>query len=619
MKRKLMALICSCILLSGCRLGSEPPVQTEPLVTEKPTTQTEPTVSTLPLLEQGIALEESSNLLHIPNAAVEGMEQPELRQLGNGLLLSEYMDQKMVLNHISMENGALITSAAIPAGADTKLYIGNGEIALCDRESGLITILDENLRTIRTYPMTAEGDDWYMNSELDTLYIFFADRGLVARNLETGAENWLVENGFQVTAIGGSGYYLIVQYTDRADQKTYFRCLNLSNATLETLPVNGIVSDGTRQGENWLLQIGDAHLLVQGEEVRTPVLEDGTIRLLSPRRHLLVMDPSRRDLTLFDTDGAFISECSLPQNAQAMIGSDFVWSGYWEGYFFTDFFGSSCRLMFWDVNAEKEGENLEIVPLGAAVETQPVVERQLYERAEKLSERYGLDIRIAEKCDAAYTHYTASVMTNPQYIRSALDTLEKALSKYPEGFFRQLCYGSIESVRIELVDALTSKPDADNQPDAAAGIAQNMGSYYLVVLDCSVLGEYTIYHEFSHVIDKRLAWDALIREDALYSDEAWLALLPEGFEYGYSYEGDSDDPEMVQSYVERGDFITTYSMTNPTEDRAELMEGAMCDQTWSFEPGTGCRARMQYYADCIRDCFNTDGWPNTTCWEQVLK
>ena len=103
------------------------------------------------------------------------------------------------------------------------------------------------------------------------------------------------------------------------------------------------------------------------------------------------------------------------------------------------------------------------------------------------------------------------------------------------------------------------------------------------------------------------------------SDEAWLALLPEGFEYGYSYEDDSDDSEMVTAYVESGDFITDYAMTNPTEDRAELMEGAMNDQTWSFKPGTGCRAKMQYYADCIRDCFNTDGWPETTCWEQVLK
>ena len=619
MKRKLMALLCTCILLSGCHVGSESPVQTEPPVTEIPTTQTEPTVSMAPLLEQGSALEESSNLLHIPNAIVETMVQPELRQLGNGLLLSEYMGQSMILNHISMEDGSLITSASIPVGEGTKLYIGNGEIALCDRGSGLITILDESFHTLRTYPVTVEGDDWYLNSDLDTLYIFFADRGLVARDLETGAENWLVDNGFRVTVLGSSGSYLIFEYTDRTDQKTYTRCLNLSSATLETMPINGVVSDGTRQGENWLLQISDDYLLVQETDVKSLALEDGTARLLSPRRHLLVMDPSRRDLTLFDTNGTFVSKCSLPQNAQAMTGSDFVWSGYWEGYFFTDFFGSSCRLMFWDVNVDTQGDNLAMEPLGAAVQTQPVVEPQLYERVEKLSERFGLDIRIAEKCTLDYTHYRAFVMTNPEYIRLALDTLENALSKYPEGFFRQLCYGSVESVRIELVDALTAKEDAQNQPDAAGGFAQNMGSYYLIVLDGYYMREPTVFHELSHVIDRRLEWDSFIREDALYSNEAWLAFQPPGFQYGYSYSNYAIDPEIVQAYVDSGDFISDYSMTNPTEERAVLMETAMVGGTWAFEPGTGRRTKMQYYADCIRDCFNTDGWPETTVWEQVLQ
>ena len=60
-------------------------------------------------------------------------------------------------------------------------------------------------------------------------------------------------------------------------------------------------------------------------------------------------------------------------------------------------------------------------------------------------------------------------------------------------------------------------------------------------------------------------------------------------------------------------------MVFPTEDRAELMAEAMIGISWPFEPGTGCRAKLQFYSDCIRDCFNTDGWPETTHWEQALK
>ena len=98
---------------------------------------------------------------------------------------------------------------------ETRIAIGNGEIGLSDRESGVVIILDEGLQTLRTYTVTAGGEDWYLNSELDTLYLFFADRGVMAYELETGAERWLVDNGFQVTATDSGNGYVYFTYTDR--------------------------------------------------------------------------------------------------------------------------------------------------------------------------------------------------------------------------------------------------------------------------------------------------------------------------------------------------------------------------------------------------------------------
>ena len=614
MKRKFIGLLCACLLLSGCQIGSTPDVPTEPPATEAPTTA--PTVSALPLLDQGMVLEASNNLLYIPNETVEGMVQPNMRLLGHGLLLSEYRDQAMVLNHISLEDGALVASASISAGAETKLSIGSGEIALCDRESGLVTILNEKFQILRTYEVPTEGDEWYLNSELDTLYIFYYDRGLLARNLETGKEIWLVDNGFQVESMGGGSSYLFLRYTDRADQKTYIRCLNLSMAALETLPVDGQVSNIVRQGEIWLLRKGDEQILVRGDELRSLACTDSEVQLLPLRRHLLVMDPSRRNLALYDTNGGFLSRCSLPQSSHAMIRSDFVWSGYWEGYFFMDFDGDAIRLMFWDVRPDTDGDDLPMSPLGEAQQSQPVVEQQLYERAEKLSQRFGVDIRIAERCAMDYTHYDTYALTDPTFIRSALDILENALSQYPDGFFRQLLYGSVESIRIELVGGLMLKDTVEDRKDSAGAFAHNRGSYYLIALDGFLLRSETIYHEFSHVIDKRLEWDSLIREDALYSEEAWLALQPEGFQYAMSY---LDTPEATLAYLNTDYFVSDYALTFPTEDRAVLMAAAMEQQSWDFEAGSGRRMKMQFYADCIRDCFDTTGWPKTTLWEQVLK
>jgi hypothetical protein len=227
-----------------------------------------------------------------------------------------------------------------------------------------------------------------------------------------------------------------------------------------------------------------------------------------------------------------------------------------------------------------------------------------------------VDIRIAEQCTADYSHYDTSPLTDPVFIRSALDILEETLGLYPEGFFRQLPYGTMESVRIELVGGLTVKDDIDTHPESAGGFTQALDSCYLMVLDGFLLRPQTLYHEFSHIIDARLEWDSCIREGALYREDGWQALQPDGFRYAMSY---TEIPGEVLAYMESGCFITEYSLTFPTEDRATLMEAAMCNFTWDFEPGSGTRTKLQYYADCIRDCFDTEGWPERTLWEQVLE
>ena len=51
---------------------------------------------------------------------------------------------------------------------------------------------------------------------------------------------------------------------------------------------------------------------------------------------------------------------------------------------------------------------------------------------------------------------------------------------------------------------------------------------------------------------------------------------------------------------------------------AFLLASAMMNERDKFEVDSGRREKLQFYADCIRDFFNTEGWPETTLWEQVL-
>ena len=613
MKRLLLGLLCICIALSGCTAQPTQTVPTEPSETETVTLPTE-----LPLLEQGIPLGEDGNLLYIPNESLEDMNCPEVRLFGNGLLLSAFIRNQYVIRHISLEDGALLNECAISASPGVKLRIGNGSIGLLDSGTNRFHLLDDSLAIQSTQSIPTEGDSWYLNSELDTLYRFYQDQGLLARDLPTGEERWLLENALRTRVIGPETEYILFEYTDAKTQLTHTRCLDLSTGALETVPGTGPISTGLRRGEAWLLRKDGTtgeHLLATGDFTAAFTWADSAVTLLSPRMHLLLTDLSGRTLKLYDTEGRFVSTCTLPREEYATVGTDLVWSGYWDGYFFTDTVDGTCRLMFWDITPETQGEDLPMLPLEQPQQAQRVLEPTLYERAEALSQRFGVKILIGEQCAAEYSHYNTYPLTDPGFVGEALDILEECMGRYPEGFFRQLPHGPFGHIQLELVGALMLKEGTENQPGDAAAFVQEQEGHLLIALDGFLLAPDTLYHEFSHVIDRRLDWDAQIREDALYSNEGWLAQQPEGFAYALSY---TEMPEETRRYMETGCFDREYSMTYPTEDRATLFAAAMT-QPQLLAQRPGMQKKLDYYARCIRDCFDTEGWPEVTAWEQPLQ
>lgn len=615
MKKVLLGILCVGMILAGC--GGDPPTPIQTLPPTVPSLSTEPTLPGVPLLEQGIAVGESGNLLYIPNESVESMLCPEIWLYGNGLLLGTHIRDKYVLRHISLEDGRLLAECEISASPGVRVRIGSGCIGLLDSGTNRFLLLNDDLTLHSTQSIQTEGDSWYLSPGLDRLYRFYYDKGLLARDLQTGEEHWIVENGMFTRVIGSATEYVLFEYTDTEDQRTYTRCLDLSTGTMETIPGFGPISTGVRQGETWLLRKDGAngcYILSDGEAAASFTGTQSALILLSPQKHLLLTDHSGRNLQLYDTQGRFVSTCTLPDAEYGTVGTDLVWSGYWDGYFFTDTIDGTCRLMFWDIDEPTEGADLELVPLEQTQKVQPVMEKAYYERAEALSERFGIQILIAEQCAAEYSHYNAYLLTDPGFVEDALDILEESLGQYPEGFFRQLLYGTVDHIQIELIGCLALKDGIENQPESIGAYVQEQSGYINIVMDGFVLSHETVYHEFSHVIDRRLAWDAQLREDALYSEEDWLALQPEGFAYAMSY---TDMPEESFRYLETGYFEQDYSMTYPTEDRATLFAAAMT-QTPFLEESPGIQKKLDYYARCIRDCFDTQGWPEVTAWESML-
>ena len=257
MKRFLTFLLCL-VLMTGCRAEPPAPSFRETEATE-PSTSTEATLPKeqpgVPLLSQGEASGETGNLLYIPNSHVESMVCPEICLFRNSLLMYEHTLEGMLqLKRISLEDGCLMAEAAYPVTPSVKVQVGNGFIGLCDSGSGQVLILNDLLGLETTYEVPLEGEDWYMDQELQTLFVFVTDEGLLSYDLVAGQTRWLLDNAAFVQSYGMESGYVLFSYTDRTDKKTYSRSLNLSTANIETLPLEGTVDSGVRNGEKWLLR-----------------------------------------------------------------------------------------------------------------------------------------------------------------------------------------------------------------------------------------------------------------------------------------------------------------------------------------------------------------------------
>ena len=140
----------------------------------------------------------------------------------------------------------------------------------------------------------------------------------------------------------------------------------------------------------------------------------------------------------------------------------------------------------------------------------------------------------------------------------------------------------------------------------------------MVVLDVNegdALRNY-LHHELFHLLDNKLEFDSMLREGAIYSEDAWMKLNPEGFEYA-----DSTFVLPDELYNEEYDlwFIDMYSRTFAREDRARIMEYAMLGDFNMFISAPYRQAKLEYLNQCIRDAFDTTGWPEVTVWEETLE
>ena len=250
------------------------------------------------------------------------------------------------------------------------------------------------------------------------------------------------------------------------------------------------------------------------------------------------------------------------------------------------------------------------------------------ERIAQMQAQYGVTIYVGEAVlRAPIPDYTLSVWEDAEAIDAALDALEDAFSRYPEGYLAQLGGSDTRAICFYLSGEMTPIDPGQNILNPS-GLACRVGDLELIALNVGgCVRAQDVIHELTHILDHSLT--------GILDEDMWNSMNPEGFTYPYAYIDDNgvsyewgdttytadDYAYYYEGNVESVYFVDAYATTFPTEDRARLMEYLLRDADAEPElyfASSHIQQKLTYYFRCIREVFDTTGWPEQALWEAKL-
>jgi len=645
--KKLCIFMCFALMLglfSACKAPAKeellPSVENTPEVSENPSPQVseepevtpEPEETPLPepdILDNKEPIDRKGVLSRVPNELVSSGTGQKILPFGEDILVwgpvSGSDGGPAVRLFVLGSSGSTLAEKVFDGMDLANVQVCSDKIALADFSDGEFLLLDSELEILSSVNTETEYCGIYSDPQAENIYVFTKEDGIRVIPLGDGEEYRLLENVSGLYASKENSHGVGFTCTDLDTQLAMSGILSFEKKQVQMVPFEGTFSSPEMVDDIWLAQVfggSSEYCIGRAERPSRLYLERGsTATLLNENARIWVntYTPDGFVISLYETDGRFISRCTLGKDAAGVYTSP-VWSEKHGGYFFT-VINSEGRdeLLFWNISVNVVGKMLEMEPFEREQLTGSAVDRSLYERAHTIGESFGVDIRIADTCDTELTEYEMAQECSPEIITGALDAVESALSAYPEGFIDQLKFDVARHIELQLCGAISKKELPENISGFASfsGFMTRLDSRFIIVLDITSLGSLTqlLHHELAHVVHSKLMHDARLREDAVYSEDAWQALQPEGFVYAETYD------EMPMEYFTDGYedwFIDLYSRTFAKEDIARMLEYAASGQTWAFSSSPYKLAKLEYLCRCIRDAFDDTLWPEENLYEQTL-
>lgn len=605
--KRLVCLVFILVLLCGC--GGPGQGTVSPTETQIPTQPPTPWIETV-----GQPWDAAGALLELPLTVPNGLAYTSCMVFDGDLMLWSLDEHRvdhpsMEICVIDLDTGEILAQSEIHIHLSTPPQVLGEYLYLWDNSTGLILQLDKQLNEIHRWETDIRDAAVYMGDK-GTAYVNIWDMESYIYNLETGEKQPVLEENPDISYLDCADEYLRVEYYHPDTGETCTAFLDLHTGARYDMPIRGISGNEFRNG-TWLLnEYEDSYvytLVPSDGEAVTVDCGYSSLELVESDL-LLKINEGGNQLSLHDLSGKALAKCIISEQDYGYESFELIPNEALNGYFVVlRNYGAGIRLLFWDPARGERGEDIPFEPVPEPAEQ----ERMVRSRIESLKQEYGLNILVGEETDTFNLDFEAEQVTDWAEIDKALDTMEDALEEYPDGFFRQLRYGDMKRLEIHLAGTLTAINE--EYTDTYEAFVQEGYDSHVVVMDIFLSDETTYYHEFSHVIDSFLAWDASQREGALFSDETWCGFNPgwfPGYTYSYSWE------QYVEDY---SCFVDSYSTINPTEDRARVLEYAMAEYgSWTFEGAAVLLEKLDYYCRCIRDAFDTTDWPEELLWEQYL-
>ena len=617
MKRWIIWLLILMLVLSGC--NTDEPNSTT-LGTEPVDTTQQPTVPAICLYDEGSRLEkqtEGAVCVYAP----EGGEVTGIGFLGADIVVFAYDENQTTLTRFSGENGMLKAISRRNGRIGTGIggaVIGNEKIVYFDTELNSCVMLDGTFREMDQIKLPDVVGNPVLSADQKTVF-YYTGAEIRAMNLQTGIARLVCQTNAQAIELLG------LLFND-----TILSC-NVVDADGNRYAAFYSTETGVKQGSDAdLLYIADSGEDYLVRRIDGPVEEvliggkDGSLHSFANentenRLHLLPNSNGLVQIGL-ETAGASLSVYELTQGRG--LGSVLLKDVMWVGPMVEAPDGQHIWLAAKEPDTGKDILCRWAYAVAGADETVRIGTRytaeapdadglaQCRQLADELEKKYYVEILLhtdlVEPADYSFVpEYQVSAY------RKALQALDTAMAKFPDGFFRIVASSSNSpKLYISLVRAI--EPNRYDVPDLPSGYQYWIdGSAYMALLVNDEV-EQKFYHELSH------AMDTYVYGKSVHYDY-WKDCNPDGFQYDESYVGYEKHADSPHLKGENRAFINAFSMTFAYEDRATVMEYALLDNCAEYFTSDIMQEKLTTLCQGIRRAFGWRYYEGTFLWEQYLK